>query len=93
MPVDYHHLRLRPRNGPLAIETEEMCASVAREAYCEIDRALSESGAKEVHLFLSTYLSVAMMLGHLFRGMPPTHLYRWTGSEYQYACRVPGGSL
>jgi hypothetical protein len=85
-------LQLVPVIRPLDVDNE-LCVSMVRQAYDEIEIALSRMNYSAVHLFVAAPQSFVMMLGQTFKGTPPVHLYEWSGAEYVPTALVPSGVL
>lgn len=85
-------LQLWPATGPLDLDNG-LCLAMVRQVYTEIERIMQDHPAHELHIFAAAPQAFMMMLGREFKGMPPTYVYDWTGTDYELGCHVSGGVL
>ena len=85
-------LQVWPAGEPLDLDNA-LCLAMVHQVYAEIERAMRDHPAHELHIFPAAPQAFMMMLGREFKGMPPTCVYDWTGTQYELGCRVPGGVL
>lgn len=85
-------LLLAPRGDPLDVD-EQLCRAMVLQTYAAIELAMRGHHFTSIHLFVAAPQAFMMMLGREFRGMPPVHLYEWTGTEYIRSCVIPGAVL
>jgi hypothetical protein len=85
-------LRLTPEHAPLDVDNET-CVAMARQTYDEIERMMRGRTFSEIHLFAAAPQACMMMLGREFKGLPPVHLYEWTGTRYVRSAVVDGGVM
>lgn len=83
---------LAPRGDPLDVD-EQLCRAMVIQTYATIELAMRGHRFSSIHLFVAAPQAFMMMLGREFRGMPPVHLYEWTGTEYIRSCVIPGAVL
>lgn len=87
----FNRLTLRTEEG-LDVDNE-LCCALCDQTYRSIDRAVSKTGADEIHIFAAAPQTLMMMLGRRFAGMPPVSVYDWFGTSYGPPRRVPHGSI
>lgn len=86
-------LQLYPQGRQALDLDNSLCLAMAKQAYTQLERIMRGRLVDGVHIFAAVPQAFMMMFGRMFSGMPVTHLYEWTGTDYVYACGVPAGPL
>ena len=85
-------LQIRPLGEPLDLDNA-LCRALVSEVYREIENAIGKRRTNELHLFVAAPQPFMVMLGREFKGMPPSFVYDWSGTEYELGYSDPGGVL
>jgi hypothetical protein len=86
-------LQLQPEGwGRLPVDNG-LCLALVDQAYAELEKVQRQYSCGELHVFAAAPQAFMMLLGQRMAGMPPVHLYEWTGAGYEPSCVVPGGVL
>lgn len=89
---DVSQLSITPRNGRFTVGAASS-RWLAKAVYEHIDKAVSRTSPKKIHLFMAIPQTTAMQLGQKFAGMPKTLVYDWNGTDYEAGKMIPGGVL
>lgn len=86
-------IQFHPEGADALNADNSLCLAMVEQTYAELERVMRGRQTDGLHIFAAAPQAFMMMLGRMFSGMPATHLYEWTGTEYVYACRIPGGVI
>lgn len=59
-----------------------ICRAMASNVYSAVEAVAQRQSVNEIHIFAAVPQSLMIMLGRLWKGMPKTFLYEWTGGAY-----------
>ena len=82
-PLKYLRFTPGPDITSAPYMTNADACAIVQQVRSELNRAISDFGISEVHIFAAIPQGLAMMIGYNLNAMPPVQLYEYDGSKYR----------